>query len=90
MSGPAEGDLPASLTLEEAFRAAYFMIEKYTSLEADPAPDFLLMELYMMSDPARWSDWLDSVGRALDNPNTAVEYLYDWRQRFGKPDDAEA
>ena len=77
MSDPADGDLPASLTLEEAFRAAYFMIEKYTSLEVNPAPDFLLMKQYMLSDPARWSDWLDSVNRALDNPNTAAEHLYD-------------
>lgn len=88
--GKPQGELPDSLTLEQAFQAAYFMIEKYIVLEKTPVVELVLLEQYMMSDPARWSDWLDSVRRALAHPEVAVEYLYDWRRQFGRPDGVES
>jgi hypothetical protein len=79
-------DLPESLTLEEAFRAAYFLIDAYVGLDAAPSGDLELLRQYMLSDPARWSDWMQSVRRSLDDPKAAVEYLYDWRTQWGMPD----
>lgn len=85
MERTAEGDLPARLTLEEAFRAAFFMVESYVEREQNPDGGLILLEQYLQSDPARWSDWLGAVKRGLEHPTVAVEYLYDWRTQSGKP-----
>lgn len=84
MTEPSER-LPETLTLEEAFRAAYFMIQIYGDIEKWASADIRLLHDYMGSDPARWSDWKNAVRKALANPEAGVEYLYDWRQQWGKP-----
>ena len=81
-----ENELPETLTLEQAFSAAFFMIEIYGDVENWRSEDIGHLHKYMQSDPARWSDWKNAVSRALAEPNAAVEYLYDWRQQWGKPD----
>lgn len=61
----APDDLPESLTLDEAFRAAFYMVELYVSLEQKPSEDLVLLLRYLRSDPACWHDWLASVRRGL-------------------------
>lgn len=64
-------DLPDSLTLDEAFRAAFYMVELYASLEHNPSEPLNLLLQYLHSDPARWEDWLASVRRGLANGGAA-------------------
>jgi hypothetical protein len=78
--------LPNTLSLEEAFRAAFFMIEIYGDVEKWKSDEIVLLHQYMQTDPARWNDWKHAVRLALDHPTSAVEYLYDWRQQWGKPE----
>ena len=58
-------ELPDSLTLDEAFRAAVYMVELYASLEPNPSEPLNLLLQCLHSDPARWEDWLASVCRGL-------------------------
>jgi len=66
-----DADLPATLTVEEAFRAAYFMIEIYGDEEKWRSEDIVLLHQHMRSDPARSEDWKQAVQMALADP-TAV------------------
>ncbi|KQY23405.1 hypothetical protein ASD16_12790 [Cellulomonas sp. Root485] len=66
-----------SLTLDEAFRAAYFMIDQYVALESSPDVGLVLLHQYMKSDPARWDDWTASVRRALSNESAHQDWLHD-------------
>jgi hypothetical protein len=86
----SDEQLPETLTLEQAFQAAFFMIEIYGEIENWASGDIVVLHQYLRSDPARWSDWKVAVQKALDDPNAAVEYLYDWRQQWGKPDGASS
>lgn len=61
----APDDLPDSLTLDEAFRSAFYMVERYVSLEQEPSEELVLLLQYLRSDPACWEDWLASVRRGL-------------------------
>jgi hypothetical protein len=64
--------LPETLTLDEAFRAAYYMIDNYVKIEEpNPRPALVIYRQYLWSDPARWSDWLDAVRRALSDEGEA-------------------
>jgi hypothetical protein len=63
-----DSDLPGTLTLEEAFRAAYFMIEIYGDVENWRSEDIALLREYMRSDPARADDWRLAVQKALADP----------------------
>lgn len=68
MSNPdVQGRLPDRLTLEEAYRAAYYMVEQYVALEDQPDVGLVLLLQYLESDPARWDDWVASVRRGLDD-----------------------
>ena len=69
-----DAPLPESLTLDGAFRAAYFMTDQYLALESNPDTALVLFWQYLKSDPARWEDWKDSVRRALD-PTTETDLL---------------
>jgi len=65
---------PERLTLDEAFRAAFYMIRKYADLEKEPDTALTLLLQYMWTDPARWYDWQSAVSIALAddclaNPN---------------------
>ena len=59
---------PENLTLIEAYRAAYYMVEQYIALEEQPDVGLVLLQQYMESDPARWTDWIASVQRGLNEP----------------------
>ncbi|MFC1439078.1 hypothetical protein ABUW04_12470 [Streptacidiphilus sp. N1-10] len=61
---------PATLTLEQAYRAAFYMVDQYIALEERPDEGLVLLWQYMQSDPARWTDWLASVQRGLDDVNS--------------------
>ncbi|MFE2348320.1 hypothetical protein ACFVT9_13970 [Kitasatospora cineracea] len=65
-----ERELPAAVTLQEAYRAAFYMVEQYISLEKNPDEGLILLLHYLNSDPARWEDWLLSVQRGLKDPGT--------------------
>ena len=76
----ADEQLPESLTLEQAFSAAFFMVEIYGEIEEWKSKDIFLYYNYMRSDPARWADWQNAVRRAIANPETAFEEMATWRQ----------
>jgi hypothetical protein len=57
--------LPGSLTLDQAFRAAYFLAKQYVALEREPDVGLVLYQQYLHSDPARWDDWKQAVRLAL-------------------------
>ena len=60
-----EANLPETLTLEQAYRAAYFLTETYLDLETAPDEGLILFHEYLKSDPARWQDWKDAIREAL-------------------------
>lgn len=62
-----DGQLPESLTLDQAFRAAFFLTDGYLSLEAEPDVGVMLFYEYLRSDPARWDDWKAAVLRAMND-----------------------
>ena len=62
---PQIGPLPDAITLDEAFRAAYYLTEQYLGLESNPDEGLVLFFQYLSSDPARWDDWKQAVRTAL-------------------------
>lgn len=62
-----DAPLPETLTLDDAFRAAFYMTEQYVALEDEPDVGLVLFEQYLNSDPARWDDWKTAVRRALEH-----------------------
>ncbi|MDX6295609.1 MAG: hypothetical protein QOH50_4684 [Kribbellaceae bacterium] len=70
--------MPRTLTLDEAFRAAFFMTDKYVSMESEPDTGLVLFHQYLQADPARWDDWKAAVRRAIEGGGTdpLVENLY--------------
>lgn len=71
----ADDTLPSVLTPEEAFRAAYFMIQIYGDVEDWRSEDLVLLAQYMRSDPARASDWKNAVQMALEQPDAVSSEL---------------
>lgn len=63
--------MPEELTLDEAFRAAYYLAERYLDLESIPDGDLVLFVRYLSSDPARWNDWKQAVRTALADGGAA-------------------
>jgi hypothetical protein len=55
------------LTLDQAFRAAFFMTDQYMALEREPDEGLVLFHQYLQSDPARWEDWKAAIRRAMDS-----------------------
>lgn len=47
----SDDTLPGSLTLDQAFRAAYFLTKGYVTLEREPDIGLVLYEQYLYSDP---------------------------------------
>jgi hypothetical protein len=60
-----EPDLPMTLTIDEAFRAAFYMVLQYLEIERDVNDEVLLYAQYLWSDPARSGDWETAIRRAL-------------------------
>jgi len=61
---PTPEGLPESLTLDEAYRAAFYMALRYLELESNQS-DIALFVQYLWTDPARWDDWLSAVSTSL-------------------------
>lgn len=57
--------IPEKLTLEEAYRAMVFFVQRYYSLEKDPGESFILFYQYMLSDPATGQDFTDAIRRMI-------------------------
>ncbi|HEX5018715.1 MAG TPA: hypothetical protein VFX15_14150 [Actinomycetes bacterium] len=71
--------IPETLTLDEAYRAAFFLTDLYLGLESNPDEGLLLFHQYLQSDPARWEDWKQAVGQALRTegaPDPLAENLH--------------
>jgi hypothetical protein len=62
-----EEPIPEVLTLDMAFRAAFFMTDQYMALEREPDEGLVLFHQYLQSDPARWEDWKVAVRRAMSD-----------------------
>ena len=67
----AEDAAPENLTIDEAYRAAFYMVLQYLEISSPPAPDIELLAIYMWTDPARWDDWTNAVRRALSDGGLA-------------------
>jgi len=67
------------LTMDEAFRAAYYLIDDYVKIEGDhPQAALVLYRHYMWSDPGREEDWRRAVDRARSDETDSPE-LPDWK-----------
>lgn len=75
-SAAATLTLPGSLSLDEAYRAAFYLVEEYLAAEEHPGDDLILLMQYLRSDPARLSDWKKSVRRALTDGGAANGYMH--------------
>lgn len=56
---------PEHLTLEQAYRAAFFMTDLYIEVESSTDEGLALFHQYLQSDPARWVDWERAVRAAV-------------------------
>jgi hypothetical protein len=65
-----------SLTLEQAYRAAFFLADQYIRAESNPDEGLVLFHQYLQSDPARWDDWTHAVRQALQ-PDAEPDPLAD-------------
>jgi hypothetical protein len=73
-----DSTLPETLTLDEAYRAAFFLTDLYVGIESSPDEGLVIFHQYLQSDPARWEDWKRAVRQALRpeaNPDPLVENL---------------
>lgn len=68
-SDPAQAAVPDRLPLDTGFRAAYYLVERYV-LEHGPDEGLIMFLQYLSSDPARWDDWKQAVGHALQAVGT--------------------
>ena len=76
---PDDSPLPETLTLDEAYRAAFFLTDLYIGIESSPDEGLVLFHQYLQSDAARWEDWQRAVRDALRpelNTNPLVENLH--------------
>ncbi len=71
--------VPETLTLEEAYRAAFLLTHTYVGLESSPDEGLVLFHQYLQSDPARWGDWKRAVRQAMTHevrPDPLAENLF--------------
>ena len=68
--------LPEALTLEEAYRATFFLADAYIRLQSNPDVGLLVFHQYLRSDPARWDDWKRALPTAL-RPEVGPDPLAD-------------
>jgi len=78
--------IPEILTLDEAYRAAFYLVLKYIARERDPDDGLMLLRHYMWTDPARWSDWKSAVAMALsDDGRSNPDQEGQWQDRPEMP-----
>jgi hypothetical protein len=64
-------EMPESLTLDEAYRAAFYLVRDYFRRGARDDGELVLLLQYMWTDPARWDDWQAAVREALSDDGIA-------------------
>lgn len=78
--------IPDILTLDEAYRAAFYLVLKYIALQGDPDDGLILLRQYMWTDPARWSDWKSAVAMAIsDDGRSNPDHEGQWQDRPEMP-----
>ena len=81
MSRDADG-LPDRLTLDEGYRAAFYLVLQYLELEPEPRDALVELVQYLWTDPARWADWRKAVARCLADGGLAdPDHDGRWRER---------
>jgi hypothetical protein len=67
------------LTLDQAYRAAYYFIRQYYERDALKPESMFFLLVWMQldaprssSDPAQWHDWLRSVEKSLAGEDNAL------------------
>ncbi|TPW76719.1 hypothetical protein [Schumannella sp. 10F1B-5-1] len=68
-----DADLPATLTSEQGFTAALFMVEIYGDVEDWHSPVIRRMREWMRSSEERWTRWQEALTRALAEPGAITE-----------------
>jgi hypothetical protein len=79
-----EDQLPAALTPDDAYRAAFYMIRDYQR-RGDADGQVLLLLQYLWTDPARWEDWKTAVREAMEDDGLANP-VKDGRYHFDRPE----
>jgi hypothetical protein len=64
-------ELPATLTLDEAYRSAFYLVLDYFRRGHEDPKDVVLLLQSMWTDPARWHDWQAAIRRALEDGGVA-------------------
>lgn len=82
-ANPPGDQLPDSLTLDEAYRAAFYLVLAYVRRGELPGSDTELLVQYLWTDPARWQDWKAAVRRALEDidGNANPDHAGRWQLR---------
>ena len=62
--------LPERVSLDTAYRAAYYLVEQYVALEGEPGQGLAEFLEYLRSNPARWDDWRQAVLHVVKNAPT--------------------
>lgn len=76
------GELPDRLTLDEAYRAAFYLVLRYLELEREPRDAVVDLVEYLWTDPARWDDWCKAVARGLADGGLAnPDHEGQWQER---------
>ena len=76
-----EPDLPATLTINEAFRSAFYMVLQYLEIEREVNEEVPLFAHYLWTDPGRGQDWEDAIRRALADGGLADPDMNDTSDR---------
>jgi hypothetical protein len=58
--------LPGQVSLDDGYRAAYYLVEQFAALEPDPDGGLAHLLDYLRSHPARRDDWDQAVRQALN------------------------
>jgi hypothetical protein len=69
-----DAELPATLTSEQGFTAALFMVEIYGDVEDWASPHIRRIFEWMRSGADRWELWQDAVTHAMANPTVITEH----------------
>jgi len=72
--------VPENVSVEDGYRAAYYLVEQYAALEPDPDGGLAHLLDYLRFHPARRADWEQAIRQAL-NPARADDPLADGAQQ---------
>jgi hypothetical protein len=79
--------LPELLTLDEAYRAAFYIVLGWVRRGSQPDGDAVMLTQYLWTDPARQSDWQQAVRRALQDTDGLAnpDHEEQWQVRPDMP-----